>query len=198
LLTKYNYWLFKNVISSKDRAKIKKFAKEGGYSSSLIQRGEEQNIVPDKSHRDSKVFFSNDDYYYQLFVPFVAFANESAGWKFNIDWYETVQVSKYTKNEHYDWHQDGPSDHAGIYDSGRENYEGKVRKLSLITILSNGCDGGKFQMANDDPTADNRVEPDMDIGDVIVFPSYLWHRISPVTKGTKHSLAMWCLGPPFV
>ena len=51
---------------------------------------------------------------------------------------------------------------------------------------------------DDDPLKDNRFEPDIDAGDIIVFPSYLWHTSTPVIKGTKTSLAMWCLGPPFV
>ena len=35
-------------------------------------------------------------------------------------------------------------------------------------------------------------------GDMIVFPSYLWHRVKPVTKGTRKSLVIWFIGPPFV
>ena len=34
----------------------------------------------------------------------------------------------------------------------------------------------------------------MNVGDAVVFPSYLWHRSDPVTKGEKQSIAMWCLG----
>ena len=34
-------------------------------------------------------------------------------------------------------------------------------------------------------------------GSVIVFPSYLYHQVTPVTKGTRYSLVMWSLGHPF-
>ena len=34
-------------------------------------------------------------------------------------------------------------------------------------------------------------------GDVIVFPSYLLHRVKPVTKGTRYSVVAWFGGPPF-
>ena len=34
-------------------------------------------------------------------------------------------------------------------------------------------------------------------GSVVVFPSHLWHRVKPVTKGTRYSLVMWNLGYPF-
>ena len=34
-------------------------------------------------------------------------------------------------------------------------------------------------------------------GSIVVFPSFVWHRIKPVTKGTRHSLVCWNLGLPF-
>ena len=34
-------------------------------------------------------------------------------------------------------------------------------------------------------------------GSIVVFPSYTWHRVSPVTSGTRLSLVQWNLGPGF-
>ena len=34
-------------------------------------------------------------------------------------------------------------------------------------------------------------------GSLVVFPSFVWHRVKPVTKGTRHSLVIWNLGYPF-
>ena len=34
-------------------------------------------------------------------------------------------------------------------------------------------------------------------GSLIIFPSDLWHRVRPVTKGTRYSLVIWNLGWPF-
>ena len=34
-------------------------------------------------------------------------------------------------------------------------------------------------------------------GSVIVFPSFLLHKVTPVTSGTRYSLVMWTLGQPF-
>ena len=34
-------------------------------------------------------------------------------------------------------------------------------------------------------------------GSIIVFPSFVWHRVNPVTRGTRYSLVMWNLGWPF-
>ena len=32
---------------------------------------------------------------------------------------------------------------------------------------------------------------------IIVFPSFVWHRVKPVTSGTRYSLVVWHLGKPF-
>jgi PKHD-type hydroxylase len=35
-------------------------------------------------------------------------------------------------------------------------------------------------------------------GSVVVFPSFVWHRVKPVTKGKRYSLVMWSAGKPYV
>ena len=34
-------------------------------------------------------------------------------------------------------------------------------------------------------------------GSLVVFPSFVWHRVKPVTSGTRYSLVIWNLGRPF-
>ena len=34
-------------------------------------------------------------------------------------------------------------------------------------------------------------------GSIIVFPSFLYHQVTPITKGTRYSLVMWVLGRPW-
>jgi PKHD-type hydroxylase len=34
-------------------------------------------------------------------------------------------------------------------------------------------------------------------GSIVVFPSDVWHRVKPVTSGTRYSLVIWNLGYPF-
>ena len=35
-------------------------------------------------------------------------------------------------------------------------------------------------------------------GSIVIFPSFVWHRVKPVTKGTRYSLVIWNLGKPWV
>jgi PKHD-type hydroxylase len=48
-------------------------------------------------------------------------------------------------------------------------------------------DDGEFEITNIKPKT----------GSVIVFPSYVHHRVKPVTKGTRYSVVAWYGGPPF-
>ena len=34
-------------------------------------------------------------------------------------------------------------------------------------------------------------------GSIVVFPSFVWHRVKPVKKGIRYSLVLWNLGYPF-
>ena len=83
---------------------------------------------------------------------------------------------------HYGWHVDqGPM---------------KVRrKLSFSVQLSDpasyeGCDL-EFQGGNKTETAPR------DRGAVIAFPSYVLHRVTPCTRGTRKALVAWTTGPQF-
>jgi len=194
--TKYSYWLFKDALTEKDRNKVKRIAKKFGYGKAAL--GSNDTIIeePDKKVRSSDTAFSSDQFLYDTLCPFVSSANEQAGWQYDLDWFEAVQISRYKKNQHYTWHTDGDGDHFGTYPEG--NSKGKVRKVSLVACLSNGYVGGDLELALQEQEKENRIlYPEMKVGDVIVFPSYVFHRSTPITKGTKYSAAMWCLGAPF-
>ena len=196
--TKYSYWLFKDAIPQKDRNKIKRIAKKSGYTEAVTKNSQDhlENKKDDKV-RSTDVAFSNDQYIYDILCPFVKSANEQAGWKYDLDWFEAVQIARYKKNQHYAWHTDGAGDHFGVYNSN-DRSGGKVRKVSLVACLSNGYVGGDLELALQEQEKENEIlYPEMKVGDVIVFPSYVFHRSTSISKGTKYSAAMWCLGPPF-
>ena len=68
-----------------------------------------------------------------------------------------------------------------------------MRKLSITIILSDSIeyDGGEFVFEKGgDEVFKNQ-------GTVIVFPSFIRHRVNPVTKGIRYSLVNWFTGPAF-
>jgi PKHD-type hydroxylase len=70
-----------------------------------------------------------------------------------------------------------------------------VRKLSVTIQLSDDKDyeGGNLLLHYEkDP-----IKAPTEQGKVIVFPSYMLHEVTPVTKGTRYSLVCWVTGTPF-
>jgi len=97
---------------------------------------------------------------------------------------EHLQYTVYhgTEGGHYDWHVDqGPLR--------------TRRKLSISVQLSDpsqydGCEL-QFYAGNQTETAPR------DRGTVIAFPSYVLHRVTPCTKGTRKAIVAWTTGPQF-
>ena len=83
----------------------------------------------------------------------------------------------------------------------------RIRKLSMTCQLTDGSEykGGEleFDFRNYDPhmrdESKHRVQCKeiLPKGSIIVFPSFVWHRVKPVTSGTRYSLVVWHLGRPF-
>ena len=81
------------------------------------------------------------------------------------------------------------------------NMIGKIRKLSVTISLNdpNEYDGGDLQFDLGPHRADRyhsctEIRPK---GSVIVFPSHIYHQVTPITRGTRYSLVCWNLGAPF-
>ena len=153
-----------------------------------------------KKKRDSDVAWIDEEWLYEELWPYLHTANKNAEWNFEVNHSESVQFTKYKINQFYNWH---PDSFDGAYENPKKkNFYKKIRKLSMCVNLSDPCDyqGGEleFQFRNKDDalivTKEDRFKPK---GSVIVFPSFVWHRITPVTQGTRYSLVSWFLGYPF-
>ena len=109
-------------------------------------------------------------------------------------------LSVYKLNQFYDWHCDS---WVKPYDKPESPDHGKIRKLSVTVSLSDDTDyeGGDFEFdfrntdsGSNQPRLCKEIRPK---GSVVVFPSFVWHRVKPVTSGTRYSLVIWNLGWPF-
>ena len=186
----YAYWIFPDEVLPEKCNEIISLAEERGFNNSLVAGGNQVETI-----RNSSSAFINQQWIYDFFCPYVEKANQNAKWNYDIDWYEDIQVVRYFPNEKYDWHQDitppKPMEDTHL------NYRGKIRKLTAFVILSDSFSGGKFQFSFQDCGKLNVETPELSVGTIIVFPSFHWHRGTPVVKGTKYSMTLWSLGPPF-
>lgn len=107
--------------------------------------------------------------------------------KFDLDCIrEQIQYTEYhgKDNGQYTWHMDlGPG-------------WASLRKLSVTINLSDpkDYDGGvlEFNLGGKTITQGSKAK-----GAITVFPSYLLHRVSPVTRGVRKSLVLWVGGNHF-
>jgi len=116
--------------------------------------------------------------------------NRRTNWNFKIDKLEPLQYSIYGINDHYDWHIDS---HTKPYD------DGKIRKISFTINLNEDYEGGEFELCTPTPKKldKNIILNDLVLGTVISFPSFIWHKVHPVTSGVRKVLVGWTLGPTF-
>ena len=123
------------------------------------------------------------------------FLNEANTRQFNyeIESYQLVQFARYRDGGHYGWHRD--------VNESAISPNGEMRKLSLTLCLTDPkeYEGGELQFFNGERPEEQRIINDIqDQGSVIVFDSRDWHRVTPVTKGTRYSLVCWSVGPNFL
>jgi PKHD-type hydroxylase len=162
---------------------------------------DDKDIIDLKKKRDSNIVWLSDRWIYKEIQPFIHQANQLAGWNFEWSFSEACQFTKYKLNQFYDWHAD--SWETPYANKDNPDTFGKIRKLSVTCSLSapEDYEGGEleFDFRNTDPDkpAIRKCAEIKPRGSIVVFPSHVWHRVKPVTKGTRYSLVIWNLGYPF-
>lgn len=143
-------------------------------------------------YRKSKVSWIKDKNILHPIMLKMQEANVKAGWNFNLDLNLDLeaQFTKYEKNEFYHWHCDS------FMDLQRN------RKISFTLNLSDPNDykGGDFEF--DFRDSEKKLKPHIvkeakEKGSCIIFPSFFFHRVKPVTKGVRYSLVVWLQGDNF-
>jgi PKHD-type hydroxylase len=201
------YWYFKSAIPTRICDEIIKTglkqqeqrALTGGFQGK--ENLSEKEIEQLHKKRKSNVSWLNHRWIYNEIQPYIHIANRNANWNFDWDWTESCQFTKYKLNQFYDWHCDC-NDHP--YDMPNEpSKHGKIRKLSVTVSLvdSSEYEGGEFEFDfRNKEDSFNNIHICNEIktkGSIVVFPSFIWHRVKPVTSGIRYSLVAWNIGRPF-
>ena len=119
----------------------------------------------------------NDDYY-----------------NYDLNGYSTIQYTTYNGDEQgqYGYHIDM---HTGSDMEELQLKYGESRKLSISLILSDSqsYEGGQFTMKVDE----SEFEVEQKRGRILFFPSFILHKVHPVTRGFRKSIVAWVEGPKF-
>jgi PKHD-type hydroxylase len=202
MILKNIYWYFTAALSHKFCDEVLKYGKS--KTEEIARVGTKNKITKKdlKKQRNSNIAWMNDDWIYKEILPYVVQANKSAEWNFQTDYSESCQFTKYGTKQFYDWHEDA---WAEPYNSPDINFNGKIRKLSVTVSLSDPKEyvGGRLEFAHPmggPPNKDKIVQCKeiLPKGSIVVFPSFIKHRVAPVTKGIRYSLVIWSLGKPYI
>lgn len=179
------YWLWENELSS-DFCDFVLKETDWGKSIDGTVGLENDYFAVEKSIRSSKIVWKG------IMTPigtiiqaYINAANHHAGWNYDLTSMNEVQISRYSSEtkDFYDWHPDAKPPENGVQ-----------RKLSCSILLNDPSEfeGGALEMQDADES--NLLKSK---GTIVVFPSFMLHRVTPVTKGVRYSAVSWMSGPAF-
>ena len=179
------YAVMNNAFSEDEIAKIRFLEKIIKFDDGVVVDSAGGNSQ--SKERDCKVSFLNVDdntaWIYQRIAAHVSRVNYDKFME-NVQHIAPLQYTIYKKGQHYNWHYD-VINHWTPY----------KRKISGILMLSDPdeYEGGDLEIwtGGDFKTIERKQ------GCAIIFPSFLMHRITPITKGIRRSLVLWVGGDSY-
>jgi PKHD-type hydroxylase len=187
MLLDYHFYHFDSYFTKKFCNQVINFGKKIN-----LQKGVVGNNDLNTSIRDSNVCFLNENWIKKEIYFLIKEAND-ATWNYNLSFPENIQFTEYALNQHYDWHVDTDV---------KKNSMDKIRKLSMIVALNSSeeYEGGDVLIKNMNIFSKEDIFK-LDIlkktGSVVVFPSFLFHKVMPIVSGVRYSLVNWIRGDNF-
>lgn len=139
----------------------------------------------DHKFRNTAIRFAGTNHWFEIYMRQLAFTgNQECKWDFDISDNESIQYAEYGPEQHYNWHVD-TFPLAGLP---------MDRKITAVCLLNDPSEftGGEFQIRLYSEYTAPLVK-----GSIIAFPSFLEHRVVPVTSGVRKSATIWFRGPRF-
>jgi len=155
---------------------------------SITGKSLEEDFKEFRESRVSWIQLNEDTHWLYEKIAYIARNLNSRFFQFDLSGFvEDFQYTVYDGDTrgHYDWHVDAINN----------KNANSPRKLSMVLQLSDPTEyeGGEFQLMN----SKNPLILKKEKGFLAAFPSYMLHRVTPVTKGTRKTLVIWISGPQF-
>ena len=131
---------------------------------------------------------------YDKFNMIATYYNDNF-FNFELTGYDYIQYTEYEPGGKHEFHMDLALDKpADITYYVNEH----LRKITMVLMLNEpGVDftGGDFQINHFSEQYPETIH--MQKGWVLMIPSFMLHRVSPVTSGLRKTLVSWVIGPKF-
>ena len=114
-------------------------------------------------------------------------ANVANDWGYVMSYVGDTQLGRYQDGGHYVSH----------IDTLAPNESGVQRKITAVTLLNDSTEfeGGDLELMTASGEWVNGLLKNA--GDMVIFPSFLLHRVTPVTSGVRYTAVTWAVGPAF-
>lgn len=136
----------------------------------------------------------NTQWIYDKFNNLIGYYNDTL-FGFDLTGYDYFQYAEYDVTGKHNFHMDiAMNTPEPITYRINEHF----RKMTIVLMLNQqGVDfeGGDFQVNLSEERLP--VTVNMDKGNVLLLPSFLLHRVTPVTSGIRKTLVTWVIGPKF-
>ena len=175
-----------NIFSVSECRRIIDAAPRGTFLDASLVGG-----AQDHNTRRARTFWLNDDgdeaWVFQRMLTAMAEVNRQH-FCFQLEEFsEKLQIACYGASSEgfFDWH----------VDIGGGALAAR-RKLTAVVQLSQSSD---YEGGDLETNADGHVsQASRQIGSGLFLPSFVLHRVTPVTRGERYSLVLWAHGPAFV
>tara|TARA_R110000796_G_scaffold3222_12_gene12417 strand:+ start:1306 stop:1896 length:591 start_codon:yes stop_codon:yes gene_type:complete len=179
----FNYYYYLHAFNSKEVESILKICDnlkrevvtiDDGTSTDNVRRTE-VGMLPSSSETN---------WIYDRLMDLSSRTNKDMNWNFDLDdIYEDIQYSIYHDNGgHYQWSSD-------IGDG----YSHRKLSVTLQLSIPEEYEGGQIEYN----IGSTILEAPSEVGTLIIHPSYLLHRTTPIVSGVKRTLVLWISGNPF-
>jgi len=189
------FFVLDDVFSVEELDEIERYCGELGVEKAMVMQSRGV-LVSDEKLRKSYIrhhsVSPDNRWIFERVVETFEQANRDA-FNFILDGFNTFQYSEYRdEGSHYEYHMD-------LSFASTSEREVIGRKLSLSVMLGEQSEftGGAFEVVIDSQTLERPLTVPHRRGRFVFFPSFVMHRVAPVTGGTRRSLVFWALGPKF-
>lgn len=181
---RYIYWWFKNLFSIDEIKKLSKkirnnIVNKNDNASSSIKTAKVLAINPSPIKELDKFFKSiydsnKDNFGFNLYD----FSTEKQN-HMNYNIYNSKHKAE------YQYHTDGTYDHQAS----------DIKLTAILNLSLKKYEGGDFYI---NPFGQEEIVDCIKTpGNLLIFPSYFLHKVTPVTKGERITLSTWIRGPKF-
>jgi len=187
-------WMYYNVFTEKELNILENrlnYYKQYQRDATTSVKDKDKYEINNKIRSSKVVFLDFRDehltWFYEKITSIINDANIS-NFNFNLTGIEPLQFGTYRAEDKgfYNWHVDA---------SSTRTYCNNIRKLSISLLLrepEKDFTGGEFEYTTEENTMPLKRNS------IVFFPSFLVHRVKPVTSGTRESIVGWINGPNWV